>query len=209
MTAEPIRILLADDHHMVRMGLKTILHLEPDIRVVAEAATAEETVAAQAVAHPDVTLLDLRMPGGGLEALRRIRETSPASRVLVITTSELEEDIHRALSAGASGYILKSVMPAELATAIRAIHAGGTWIPEAIARKLADRASSPDLSLRELEVLRLLVKGLTNPELAAALGISLSTAKAHVARILEKLGVVARSEAAAEAYRRGLLSDQE
>lgn len=205
MNATLIRILLADDHHMVRMGLKTILHLEPDLRVVAEAATAAETIAAHADARPDVTLLDLRMPGGGIEALRQIRAQTPQARVLIITTSELEEDIHRALTAGANGYILKSVLPAELATAIRAIHAGGTWIPDAIARKLADRAASPDLSPREREVLHLLVKGLTNPEVATALGISLSTAKAHVASILEKLGVAARSEAAAEAYRRGLL----
>lgn len=207
MSATPIRILLADDHHMVRMGLKTILHLEPDIRVTAEAATAEETVAAHAVTNPDVTLLDLRMPGGGIEALRQIRARASQARVLIITTSEMEEDIHRALSAGANGYILKSVMPEELATAIRAIHAGGTWIPDAIARKLADRASSPELSPREREVLVFLVKGLSNPEIASALGISLSTAKAHVAKILEKLGVAARSEAAAEAYRRGLLGD--
>lgn len=205
MNATLIRILLADDHHMVRMGLKTILHLEPDLRVVAEAATAAETIAAHADARPDVTLLDLRMPGGGIEALRQIRAQTPQARVLIITTSALEEDIHRALTAGANGYILKSVLPAELATAIRAIHAGGTWIPDAIARKLADRAASPDLSPREREVLHLLVKGLTNPEVATALGISLSTAKAHVASILEKLGVAARSEAAAEAYRRGLL----
>ena len=208
MSAAPIRILLADDHHMVRMGLKTILHLEPDLRVVAEAATAAETIAAHATACPDVTLLDLRMPGGGGEALRQIRQHSPQARVLVITTSELEEDIHRMLAAGASGYILKSVLPAELATAIRAVHAGGTWIPEIIARKLADRAASPELSPREREVLLLLVKGLTNPEIAAALGISLGTAKAHVGHILEKLGVAARSEAAAEAYRRGLLCNE-
>lgn len=143
MSATPIRLLLADDHHMVRMGLKTILHLEPDLRVVAEAATAAETIAAQAAARPDVTLLDLRMPGGGLEALRRIREVAGDARVLIITTSELEEDVHRAFTAGASGYILKSVMPEELARAIRTVHADGRWVPDSIARKLADRASSP------------------------------------------------------------------
>lgn len=130
MSAAPIRILIADDHHLVRMGLKTILHLEPDLRVVAEAATALETVAACASARPDITLLDLRMPGGGIEALRQLRALSPPARVLIITTSDLEEDIHRALTAGANGYILKSVLPEELATAIRAIHAGRAWIPE-------------------------------------------------------------------------------
>ncbi len=209
MSAHPIRLLLADDHHVVRMGLKTILHLEEDLRVVAEAATSAEAVAAQSAARPDVTLLDLRMPGGGIEALRQIRKAFPQARVLVITTSELEEDIHRALAAGAAGYVVKSVLPEDLVTAIRAVHSGQRWIPEAIARKVADRASSPELSPREREVLLLLVKGLTNPEIASTLGFSLGTAKAHVAHILEKLGVAARSEAAAEAYRRGLLADDE
>ncbi len=200
-----IRILLADDHAIVRMGLKTVFELEADLQVVAEAATADETVAAHGACKPDITLLDLRMPGSGLEALRRIRAQSPRARILVLTTSELEEDIHRALSDGASGYALKSIPPEELAGAIRAVHAGGRWVPADIARKLADRASAPDLSPREREVLDLVIKGLTNPEIATALGISFGTAKAHIRAILAKLQVSDRTEAAAEACRRGLV----
>ena len=206
--AELIRLLIADDHHIVRMGLKAVLHFDPGLRVVAEASTADETVAAHHAAQPDVTLLDLRMPGSGLEALRRIRRQSPQARVLVLTTSELEEDIHRVLADGASGYLLKNVPPEELATAIRAVHAGRRWVPDAIARKLADRASNPDLSPRETEVLRLVIKGLSNQDIAAALQITHSTAKAHVAHILEKLNVATRAEASSEALRRGLVQTE-
>jgi two-component system NarL family response regulator len=204
-SAQPIRLLIADDHYIVRMGLKTVLHLDPGLRVVAEASSADETIAAHAAARPDVTLLDLRMPGSGLEALRRIRSQSPEARVLVLTTSEMEEDIYRALAAGANGYLLKNIPPEELATAIRAVHGGARWVPDVIARKLADRASNPDLSPREAEVLRLVIKGLSNHDVAAALKITHSTAKAHVARILEKLNVATRAEASTEALRRGLV----
>lgn len=200
-----IRLLLADDHAIVRMGLRTVFELEGDLEVIAEAATADEAVATHASARPDVTLLDLRMPGGGLEALRRILGHSPRSRVLVVTSSDLEEDIHRALAAGASGYVLKSIAPEELANAIRGVHAGARWVPAEVARKLADRAATPDLSPREMEVLHLVVKGLTNPEIAEALDISLGTAKAHLRAILAKLQVADRTEAASEALRRGLI----
>lgn len=200
-----LRILLADDHRIVRMGLKTVFALEPDFAVVAEAASADEAVAAHAKVCPDITLLDLRMPGGGLDALRRIIQADPKSRVMILTTSELEEDIHRALSAGASGYVLKSIAPEELAEAIRAVHAGARWIPDDIARTLAGRESSADLSPRELEVLHLVIKGMTNPEICAALNISLGTAKAHIRNILAKLQVADRTEAATAAYRRGLV----
>lgn len=204
MTAK-IRLLLADDHAIVRMGLKTVFELESDLTVTAEAATADEAVQAWNRVRPDVTLLDLRMPGGGLEALQRIRALDPDARVLILTTSEMEEDIHRALHAGASGYLLKSIPPEELAEAIRAVHAGTRWIPETIRRTLAQRSAGPGLSPRELEVLHLLIKGLTNPDIAAALDISLGTAKAHVRAILSKLDVADRTEAASEAWRRGLI----
>lgn len=200
-----IRLLLADDHAIVRMGLRAVFELEGDLEVIAEAATADEAVVAHASARPDVTLLDLRMPGGGLEALRRILGHSPRSRVLMVTSSDLEEDIHRALAAGASGYVLKSIAPEELANAIRGVHAGARWVPAEVARKLADRAATPDLSPREMEVLHLVVKGLTNPEIAEALDISLGTAKAHLRAILAKLQVADRTEAASEALRRGLI----
>ena len=200
-----IKILLADDHAIVRMGLRAVFELEPDLQVVAEASTAEETVAAFLKFRPDVTLLDLRMPGTGIEALRRIRHLEKDARALILTTSDLEEDIHRALTAGASGYTMKSIAPEQLAEVIRVIHRGGRWVPDEIARRLADRSSTLELSPRETEVLHLLIKGLTNPEIANALNISFGTAKAHVRAILAKLQVTDRTEAAAEAYRRGLV----
>ncbi len=200
-----IRLLLADDHRIVRMGLKTVFSLEPDLSVVAEAATADEAVAAHTQSRPDITLLDLRMPGGGLDALRRIIQVEPKARIIILTTSELEEDIHRALSAGASGYVLKSIAPEELAEAIRAVHGGARWIPDDIARTLAARETGADLSPREMEVLHLVIKGMTNPDICAALGISLGTAKAHIRNILAKLQVSDRTEAATAAHRRGLL----
>ena len=205
--SHPIRILLVDDHQIVRMGLRTVFSLEPDLEVIGEASFAEEAVEAYGKLRPDVTLLDLRMPGGGLSALKRIRERDKAARVLILTTSELEEDIYVALEAGAAGYVLKAIPPEELAEAIRAVHAGESWVPEEVARKVAGRQASPDLSPREAEVLHLMVKGLTNPEIGAILLISRSTIKVHVTHILEKLGVADRTEAAAEAVRRGLLSE--
>jgi DNA-binding NarL/FixJ family response regulator len=203
--SERIRILLADDHRIVRMGLRTVLALEPDLEVVGEAASAEEAVAEWRRIRPDVAVLDLRMPGGGIEALNRILSQHPTARILVLTTSELEEDIHRALRGGARGYALKSIAPEELAEAIRTIHRGEIWIPDEIARALSDRDSCAELSPRELEVLRLLIKGLTNPDICQLLGISLGTVKAHIRNILAKLQVGDRTEAAAEAYRRGLV----
>lgn len=201
----PIRLLIADDHHIVRMGLRTVLKLERDLDVVAEAATAEETVAAWQQHRPDITLLDLRMPGGGHSALAAIRELSPSARVLILTTSELEHDIHKALALGANGYALKSIPPEQLAEAIRTIHHGGQWLPDNIARTLADRLSAPELTARELEVLNLLTKGLTNPDICQTLNISLGTAKAHIRSILAKLHVADRTEATAEALRRGIV----
>ena len=201
----PLRLLLADDHTIVRMGLKAVFELDPRLLVVGEAATAQETVAAHTALRPDVTLLDLRMPGGGIEALKSILATHAGARVLILTTSNLEEDVHRALRAGASGYALKTTEPEHLAEAILAVHAGARWLPEELARTLADRQSGRELSLRETEVLRLVVKGLTNPEISGALHISMGTTKAHLRSIFEKLQVSDRTEAASEAHRRGLL----
>lgn len=201
----PIQVLLADDHAIVRMGLRAVFELENEIRVVAEAATAEETIAAHAKINPDVTLLDLRMPGGGMEALKAILFHQTDAKVLILTTSDLEEDVHRALSAGACGYVLKTSSSEDLSEAIISVHSGNRWLPEDLARKLADRNDTEELSQREAEVLRLVVKGLTNPEIAEALQFSLGTAKAHLRSILAKLQVTDRTEAAAEAYRRGLV----
>ncbi len=201
-----IRILIADDHHIVRMGLRTVLRLERDLDVIAEASNADETLSAWKLHRPDITLLDLRMPGGGHTALAAIRRESPSARILVLTTSELEQDIHKALALGANGYALKSIPPEELAHAIRTIHHGGRWLPDDIARTLAERHSTPELTTREIEVLQLLTKGLTNPDICRTLSISLGTAKAHIRSILAKLHVADRTEATAEALRRGLVS---
>ena len=200
-----IRVLLVDDHQIVRMGLRVVLECEPDMVVVAEAGDLEAAVAAYGRHRPDVTLLDLRMPGGGLAALRRIRACCPEARVLVLTTSEQEEDVHGCLEAGACGYALKAMDPVGLAGAVRAVHGGGRWLPPEVERIRAARRSTPALSQREREVLELMAKGLTNQEIGAVLSISLSTTKVHVAHILGKLGAADRTEAAAEAYRRGLL----
>jgi two-component system, NarL family, response regulator len=202
----PIQVLLADDHFIVRMGLRAVFELDNEICVIAEAATAEETIATHAKTRPEVTLLDLHMPGGGLEALKAILSHKPDAKVLILTTSNLEEDIHRALSAGACGYVLKTTASEDLSQAIIAVHSGKRWLPEDLARKLADRNATEELSTRETEVLHLVAKGLTNPEIAEVLQFSLGTAKAHLRSILAKLQVTDRTEAAAEAYRRGLVS---
>ncbi len=202
-----IRLLLVDDHQIVRLGLKAVLQFEPDMEVVAEAGDASTAQLEFDRAKPDVTLLDLRMPGGGLETLRQLRSLNPEARILILSTSEREEDIHQALAGGARGYALKSLPPEQLAEAVRRVHAGELWIPADIARIQAAREASPELSPREVEVLQLLVKGLTNPEIAEALSLSRSTIKVHVAHILEKLGVADRTEAAAEAFRRGILTE--
>lgn len=202
----PIQVLLADDHFIVRMGLRAVFELDNEIRVIAEAATAEETIANHAKIKPEVTLLDLRMPGGGIVALKAILSYQPDAKVLILTTSDLEEDIHRALSAGAYGYVLKTTASEDLSQAIIAVHSGKRWLPEDLARKLADRNDTEELSPREAEVLQLVVKGLTNPEIAEVLQFSLGTAKAHLRSILAKLQVTDRTEAAAEACRRGLVS---
>lgn len=201
----PIRLLIADDHTIVRMGLRAFFELETHLEIVGEASTAQETVSIHAALKPDVTLLDLRMPGGGIEALKSILGVFPAARVLILTTSDLEEDIYRALRAGASGYALKTTAPERLTEAICAIHAGARWLPEEVTRTLADRESGKELSPREIEVLRLVVKGLTNPEISEALQISLGTTKAHLRSILDKLQVSDRTEATSEALRRGIL----
>ena len=202
----PIQVLLADDHFIVRMGLRAVFELDNEIRVIAEAATAEETIAIHTKIKPEVTLLDLRMPGGGIVALKSILSHQPDAKVLILTTSDLEEDIHRALSAGAYGYVLKTTASEDLSLAIIAVHSGKRWLPEDLVRKLAGRNDTEELSPREAEVLLLVVKGLTNPEIAEVLQFSLGTAKAHLRSILAKLQVTDRTEAAAEAYRRGLVS---
>lgn len=201
-----IRLLLADDHSIVLAGLTTLLSLEPEVEIAATAENGEDAISRYREHQPDVALLDLRMPGiDGVETARRILSDSPAARIVILTTFESEEDIHRALQAGVRGYLLKESKRPELMAAIRAVLAGERWLPQPIARLAAERAKQPDLSARQLEVLDLVSKGLTNKEIGAILGFSAEGAKQHLHQIYQKLGVSTRAEATAEALKRGIL----
>jgi two-component system NarL family response regulator len=203
----PIRLLLADDHAVVRMGLAELLNLEPDFRVVAEAEDAADAVAKYRSEQPDIAILDVRMTGGGVTALRDIRAEFPNARIVMLTTYDREEDIHAALTAGASAYLLKTIGRNELAHAIRQAHAGIRSIPPHVARLLEARRTSKQLTARELDVLRLMSKGLTNKEIGNILGCSEFTAKTHVKNILMKLQVSDRTEAVGAALQRGILAE--
>ena len=205
-TPTVIRIIIVDDHSMVRMGLAGLLVMEPDIKVVAEAEDIDQAVAAFTKHLPDVVLMDVRMPGGsGLEALARIKAIAPAARVVILSTYDLEEPMIEARNSGACGYLLKSLKFDELVSAIRNVHAGGTCFPPVLQSYIAARAETKSLTPRELETLDFLRRGFSNKDIAGAMGISESTAKFHVKAILAKLQVVDRAEAVAAAYERGLL----
>lgn len=201
-----ISILLVDDHAMVRMGLKAMLGLEPDFKVVAEAEDADEAVSLFARFRPDITLLDLRMPGGnGVEVVRRVRKEFPSARIIMLTSFDLEEEVFQSLNAGAQGYVMKAVGREELCDAVRKVHAGGRCVPPAIEQRLAERAQTQRLSTREIEVLDHMRRGHSNKDIALALGISENTAKNHSKAILRKLQVADRAEAVAAGFERGLL----
>ena len=203
---EMIRVMIVDDHSMVRMGMAGLLAMEPDVQVVAEAEDLDQAVAAYAKHHPDVTLMDVRMPGGsGLEALERIKSIDPAARVVMLSTYDLEEPMITAHESGACGYLLKSVKFDELVSAIRKVHAGGSCFPPALHHHIAARASRKPLTPREIETLDLLRRGFSNRDIGQVLGISENTAKFHVKAILVKLEVTDRAEAVAAAFERGLL----
>lgn len=201
-----IRILIADDHELFREGLRVVLDLRPDFEVVAEAANVAETVAAHVRHQPDLTLLDLQMPDGtGIDALRIIRKAQPDARVLMLTTYDGDEDIHRAMAAGSSGYLLKSIPSIQLEAAVRAVIEGRQYLPPAVAERLAERAAFQELTARELEILALIARGLSNKDVARVLVANEFTVKAHVRNILAKLGVETRTEAAILAVQRGLV----
>jgi two-component system NarL family response regulator len=205
--APHIRVLLADDHTVVREGFAAILGYQPGMEVAGQAADGHAAVELYRKLRPDVLLVDLRMPGlGGVEVLAAIRAEDPGVRAIVLTTFDGDEDIFRALEAGARGYLLKDCSTGELLEAIRAVHAGGRRVPPEVAARLVERASAgPALSGREVEVLGLVAAGKTNKEIAAALFISEGTVKTHVNNIHEKLGVRDRTEAVTTALRRGIL----
>lgn len=201
-----IRLLLADDHTVVRMGLAAVLALEKDLEIVAEAEDGAEAVEKYRATRPDVALVDVRMPGvDGLETLRRLRAEWPDARVLMLTTSELDEDVQQAMELGASGYLLKRISRAELARAIREVHAGRHCIPEALARRLTELSQRRQLTERELQVLDSMRRGLSNRDIGVALGITEHTVKAHVKAILQKLEAADRAEAVGRGFEQGLL----
>lgn len=201
-----IQIVLADDHHVVRQGMAAIISTEPDLKIVGEACDGEQALTLYAQLKPDVLILDLRMPVlDGFEVVKRLIATDPAARILVMTTYDTDEDIWRCLRAGAKGYLLKDASQPEIITAIRTVARGETFTTPLLAVKLARRASTPEFSRREGEVLHLLAGGKTNKEIAAALGIEPGTIKTHLKSLFTKLGASTRSEAIHIAGKRGIL----
>ena len=204
-----IRILLVDDHPVVRMGLRGMLDAEPGLTVIGEASDGVEGLAVAVAERPDIVLMDLRMPGGdGVEATGRILAAAPGVRVMVLTTYESDRDILRAIEAGASGYLLKDASPKELADAVRAAARGETVLAPSVASTLVRqvrRPAPPALSARETEVLRLVSGGLTNAEIGKRLFISEATVKTHLLRVFNKLDVADRTAAVTTAMRHGLL----
>ncbi len=204
--SESIRILVAEDHLVARVGVTTIVNMQPDMTVVAEAANGQQAVELYRKHLPDVTLLDMRMPGmSGLEAAAAIRKEFPTARMVALTTYGGDEDIRRALAAGVQAYLTKDVLHDELLKAIRAVHAGQTYLPAAVAAALAAQMPRPDLSAREIQVLELIVRGLANKQIAYSLSIAEHTVKNHVKNILSKLGVQDRTQAATAAIQRGII----
>jgi DNA-binding NarL/FixJ family response regulator len=207
----PIRVLIADDHPVVRQGLRTYLELQPDIEVAGEAGGGIEAAAAAERLAPDVVLLDMVMPDGdGLEALRRIGSRSGPPRVVVLTSFPADDRVVEAMRAGAAGYLLKDAQPAELLAAIRSAHSGGSPLhPEAAARLVGELHRPPDaaaeLTAREREVLQLIARGMPNKAIALRLSLSEKTVKAHVSAILRKLDVTDRTQAALKAVREHLV----
>lgn len=203
---QPIRLLVVDDHAIVRKGLVALLNTVAGLRVVAEASDGEEAILAHRAHKPDVTLMDLRLPKmSGADAIVRIRREQPLARIIVLTTFDGDEDIYRALQAGAKGYLLKGMDAAELTEAIRAVYAGKSKIPAIVAEKLAGRMGGPALTGRELEVLKRIVAGRSNKEIGSDLHISEATVKTHINSILGKMGVSDRTQAATSALQRGIV----
>jgi DNA-binding NarL/FixJ family response regulator len=200
------RILVADDHYVVRMGVIAIINNEPDMEVVAEAANGTQAVELFNQHKPDLALLDSRMPlKNGVQAAQEIRQQHGAARILMLTAFDGDEDIHKAIAAGAQGYVLKSSTGEQLVPALRAVAAGKNWMPEEVARRLAKRKEFEPLTPRELDVLHELAKGLANKQIADVLNISQHTTKGYLKSILTKLHVADRTEAVTVAIQRGMI----
>ncbi|MCU1322495.1 MAG: two-component response regulator [Acidobacteriaceae bacterium] len=204
--SEAIRLLVVDDHPVVRQGLVALLKTVDGIEVVAEANDGNVAVEQYSRHQPDVTLMDLRLQSmGGVEAIKLIRSQWSAARIIVLTTFDGDEDIYRAMQAGAKAYLLKGTSVEELISAIRAVHLGRSRISPEIAEKLAERMSGPQLTNRELDVLKQIVRGRSNKEIAGDLAISEATVKTHINSLLAKLSVTDRTQAATAAIQRGIV----
>ncbi|BAY47398.1 two component transcriptional regulator, LuxR family protein [Scytonema sp. HK-05] len=202
-----IRVLLVDDHPVVRQGLAAIINGESDMTVIGQAEDGTDAIELFRQEQPDVTLMDLRMPQmAGVEAIAVICAEFANAKIIVLTTYDGDEDIYQGLRAGAKGYLLKDLKPNELRTAIRTVYNRQQYIPSEVAAKLVQRMTSPELSDRELEVLRLIAQGMSNLGISAALCIGESTVKTHINRILSKLNVKDRTQAAIVALKRGIVN---
>jgi DNA-binding NarL/FixJ family response regulator len=203
---ENIRVLVIEDHHVVRQGLVALLNVVDGIEVIGEAADGVEAITQYRKHQPSVTLIDLRMPRlSGVEVIQRIRMESPSARFIVLTTYDGDEDIYRALQAGAKAYLLKGMTTEDLVSTIRAVHQGKSHIPPAIAQRLAERMGTEELTPREFDVLEQIVHGRSNKEIASFLDISEATVKTHINSLLGKLGVTDRTQAATAAIQRGIV----
>ena len=205
-TEDAIRILIVEDHQVVRQGFVALLRMVGGMDVIAEASSGAQAIELYRLHKPDVTLMDLRMPGmGGVETITAIRAEFPDARVIVLTTFDGDEDIYRAIQAGARGYLLKGMGIDELVEAIETVHRGRSKIPAAIAERLAERLSGNALTERETEVLKTIALGKSNKEIASALFISEATVKTHINNLLSKLGATDRTQAARIAQQRGIV----
>jgi two-component system NarL family response regulator len=201
-----IRVMLVDDHYLVRVGLANTLGFEPDIEVCAEAESGEDALALHRLHRPDVTVMDLRMPGtDGLATLAALHRECPGARVIILSNYTGADEIHAALQGGAASYLPKTVGQPELLKAVRLVAAGRTYVPPEIAVRLAERLPCEELTAREHEVLALVVEGASNAQIARKLGIAGGTVKNHISSIFDKLGVTQRTEAVAVAIRRGII----
>lgn len=202
-----VRVAIVDDHDVVRFGMRYMLRIDKDMELVAEGANAEDAVRMADEVKPDVLLLDIRMPGtDGTDVLEEVMETNPDLNVMMLTTSDKEEDVYKSVRLGARGYLLKETPAPVMVEAIRAVASGGTWLPEEIMDTYNTRMRSLELTRRDKEILRLVARGMGNGDIARVLSISLDCVKTHVSSILRKMHVSDRAEAVAEGIHRGIIT---